>query len=131
MLRLDVITLSNHLSSLPLSIPYFRPSPHLSGFPFRSRSFLLISCSSLSSYDFFLSFLFTNSRPSPCQDLLPSLTPNLNFSSSRSPSSSLSVVHASFHFILSLSLNFLRSYSSFLSLLLSHLFSLSHSLYLL
>ena len=44
--------LSDHLPSLPLPIPYFQLSPHLSSSLFRIRLFLLISCSSLSSYDF-------------------------------------------------------------------------------
>ena len=37
----------------PLRIPYFWPSPHLSSFPFCFYLFLLISHSSISSYDFF------------------------------------------------------------------------------
>ena len=48
----SMLPLSNHLSSLPLPISYFQPSPHLSISLFPFRSFLLISYSSLSSYDF-------------------------------------------------------------------------------
>ena len=44
--------LFDHLPSLPLPIPYFEPSPHLSSSLFHIRSFILISCSSISSYDF-------------------------------------------------------------------------------
>ena len=46
------LSLSRHRPSSPLPILYFQPSPHLFSSTFRFRSLLLISCSSLSSYNF-------------------------------------------------------------------------------
>ena len=65
------LSLSHHLPSSPLPIPYFQPSPHLFSSLFRFRSFLLISCSTLSSYDFsplvslYKFSPFSSSRSSP------------------------------------------------------------------
>ena len=46
------VSLSHHRPSSPLPILYFQPSPHLFSSTFRFRSLLLISSSSLSSYNF-------------------------------------------------------------------------------